>query len=64
MLEVIPSQNKTPRRRGRPRKNTEVGGGEHIPTELGAHLSAEEFMMHVTQSEPVGTTSRGSGSRM
>jgi hypothetical protein len=64
MLEVIPSQNKTLRRRGRPWKNTKVGGGEHIPTELGAHPVAQKFMMHATRLEPVGNTNRGSGSHV
>jgi hypothetical protein len=63
MLEAMPSQKQTPRRRGRPRKNKEVGGS-HILTELSAHPTAEEFIMHATWLEPVGTTSRGSGSRM
>jgi hypothetical protein len=62
MLEAMPSQKKTPRRRGRPRKNKEVGGGGHILTELSAHPPTEEFIMHATWLEPVGTTSRGSRS--
>jgi hypothetical protein len=59
----MPSQEKTPRRRGRPRKNKEKGGEDHLPTELSAHPTAEEFTMHTTWLEPVGTTSRGSGRR-
>jgi hypothetical protein len=64
MLEAMPSQKQPPQRRGRPIKNTKVGGGEHIPTVLSAHPAAEEFMMYATRSEPVETTIRGSGSRM
>jgi hypothetical protein len=61
MLGVVPSQEKTPWRRGRPRKNKEKGGEDCLPTELSAHSAAEEFTMHTTWPEPVGTTSRGSG---
>jgi hypothetical protein len=60
MLEAIPSQKKTPWRRGRPKNNKEVGG-IHILTELSAHSAAEEFIMHSTRLEPIRTTSRGSG---
>jgi hypothetical protein len=63
VLEAMPSQKKIQQRRGRPRKIKEVGGGEHIPTKLRAHPTAEGFIMYVTRLEPVGTISRGSGSR-
>jgi hypothetical protein len=48
MLEVIPSENQTLQRRGRPRKNKEIGGEGHLPIELSAHSAAEEFTMHTT----------------
>jgi hypothetical protein len=60
MLEVVPSQKKTPWRRVRPRKNKEIGGEGHLPTEMSAHSVAKEFTMHTTWLEPVGTTIQGS----
>ena len=61
MLEAMPSQRKTPRRRGRPRKNKEVGGS-YILTELSAYPTIEEFRMHGTWIDPIRTASRGSRS--
>jgi hypothetical protein len=60
-LEAMPSQNMTLWRRGRPRKNKEVGGS-HILTELSAYPTTEEFRMHATWLEPIRTASRGSRS--
>ena len=46
-LEATPSKKLTPRRRGMPRKNKEVGGS-HILTDLSTYPAVEEFMMHAT----------------
>jgi len=61
MLGSVPSQKQTPRSRGRSRKNKEKGGEDHLPTELSAHPIVEQFMMHTTWLEPVGTTIQGRG---
>jgi hypothetical protein len=62
-LEATLPQQQIPWRRGRPRKNKEVGGESQVPIESCARSAAEEFLMHAIWLEPVETTSRGSGSQ-
>jgi hypothetical protein len=62
-LEGTLPQQQIPWRRGRPRKNKEVGENQ-IPIESCARSVVEEFLMRAIRLEPVETTSRGSGSRM
>jgi hypothetical protein len=61
MLGVMPSQEKTPWRRGRPRKDKGKGEEDCLPAELSVHPATEGSTMLTNWSEPVGTTSRGSG---
>jgi hypothetical protein len=60
MLEAMPPQQQIPWRRGRPRKNKEVGENQ-IPSESCARSTAKELLMRVIRLEPVEATSRGSG---
>jgi len=61
ILEVVPPPEWTPRRRGRPRKDTGKREEYHLPAELSVHLAVEGSTMLTNGSEPVGTTSKGSG---
>jgi hypothetical protein len=61
MLRVVPSQEKTPRRRGRPRKDKGKWEENHLPAELSVHPTAEGSMMITNLSEPIETNSRRSG---
>jgi hypothetical protein len=62
-VEVMLPQQKIPWRRGRPRKNKEVGEENQILIESRARSAAEEFLMRVIRLEPVETISRGSRNR-
>jgi len=63
-LEAMLPQQQIPWRRGRPRKNKEVGGESQIPIESHARSAAEEFLMCTIRLKLVETISRGSGNRM
>jgi hypothetical protein len=60
MLGAAPSQENTPWRRGRPRKDKGKREEYYLPIELSVHPAIEESMMLTSWSEPVGTISRGS----
>jgi hypothetical protein len=60
MLGNVPSQERKPRRRGRPRKDTGKGEEDRLPTELSVRPAPEGSVMLTNWSEPVGTTGRGS----
>jgi hypothetical protein len=61
MLGVMPPQERTPWRRGRPRKDTGKREEDCLPAELSVHPTAEGSTMLTNWSEPMGTTSKGSG---
>jgi hypothetical protein len=61
MLETTPPQERTPWRRGRPRKDMGKKEEDRPPAELSVHPAAEGSMMLTNWSRPVGTTSKGSG---
>jgi hypothetical protein len=56
-FQAMPSQQQIPWKRGRPKKNKEVGGESHILSESCAQSTAKEFLMHIILLEPVRTTS-------
>jgi hypothetical protein len=63
MLEAPSLQKQIPQRRGRPRKNKEVGETQ-VPNKLRVRSKAEELLMRTIRLEPVEGESRGSGRRM
>jgi hypothetical protein len=63
ILEALSPQQQIPQRRGRPKKNKEVGE-TRIPDEPRRRSVAEKLLMRIVRLEPVEGTSRESGRRM
>jgi hypothetical protein len=61
-LESMSPQQQMPQRRGKPRKNKEVGE-TRVPIESCARSAVEELLMRVIQMEPVEGTSQENWSR-
>jgi hypothetical protein len=61
-LEALSPQQSIPQRRGRPRKNKEVGETQ-VPSEPRAKSVTEELLMRAIQLEPVEGPSRESWGR-
>jgi hypothetical protein len=61
-LEALSPQQSIPQRRGRPRKNKEVGETQ-VPSEPRTKSVAEELLMHAIRLEPVEGTSQESWGR-
>lgn len=58
-LEIAPSSGPKPWRRGRPKKKTREGEGDHPKAELSACPTLEESVMPTDRSELVGTAGKG-----